>query len=1058
MAVLMLITLMMSGCQSPAMPNQSSEQAGSGITLQDLASADAIIAVESGTIAEKEILEALPNAKYLYVNSPTDGYLAVQTGKAQAYAGDQAIFASARRAGLKGLTALDETIGQAGKVAVGVSPVSPVPDLAQQINIFLAEMESEGVLADMYQRWVVDGTYNLPEIPPPSDPVRTVKIGTTGLLEPYTFYNGTELTGYEIEMMHRFAYWANVGFEIQTYDWGGIIPACATGKVDLIMSNLFDTDERDETILFSDPYIRVTTALIVPDAEVSPVSSTTLSDQTVVPVPVPGLPTLSELDGQSFAVVTGTLLDDYARTYFPQSEIISFNNAADMVTAVINQKAAACLMDEPVAQLVVQKNPRLAIVDELVLKDDYAYAAAKTEFGAMLSAQLSDFISQITTDGTLAELKAAWLGSDESVKVVGDWRNLPATHGIVHFVTVAQVEPFSYYQGTEIVGYDIDLLVRFCEAYGYGLEITDTAAGTWMAGLAGGKYDLAAAAISVTAERSQSVHFSTPNYNGGIVAVVAAPAGETPVGQAQSTLQGSSPSPSARFQTLTDFSGSVVGTLTGTVFDQILSGYMPDLSFQYFDDISSVVLALQSGRVDVVGLDEPIARLVTSQMAELTIFPQPLETDQYGFALAKNSQLTDQISALIEEFSADGTLESLQAKWFGADESQKSIAVKPADNPSGTLRYAHDPTLAPMAYIGQAGQSLGYEVELAALFAQRLGLRLEITPSNFSSLLSLISSSKADLVSGAMSITDERRQSVDFPASHYTGGIVLLVRKSDLAGDPSGVVNASNSNSQSQDPSGVSGLETTSAEGFWHAPWQQLSSSFYKNFVTENRWQLILSGIGMTLLISLLSALVGTVFGFGVCLLRLSRRRTMASLAKAFIRLIQGIPLVVLLMMLYYVVFGSVDISAVLVAVIGIAINFGVYVSEMMRTGIEAVDKGQIEAALALGYSRVQTFRKITFPQAARHFLPVYKGEFISMVKMTSIVGYIAIQDLTKVTDIIRSRTYEAFFPLVITAAIYFLLAFSLTALLDLAEIQVDPRRRSRKVKGVQETSKEVQS
>ncbi|MCD8498972.1 MAG: transporter substrate-binding domain-containing protein, partial [Clostridiales bacterium] len=329
----MLITLMMSGCQSPAMPNQSSEQAGSGITLQDLASADTIIAVESGTIAEKEILEALPNAKYLYVNSPTDGYLAVQTGKAQAYAGDQAIFASARRAGLKGLTALDETIGQAGKVAVGVSPVSPVPDLAQQINIFLAEMESEGVLADMYQRWVVDGTYNLPEIPPPSDPVRTVKIGTTGLLEPYTFYNGTELTGYEIEMMHRFAYWANVGFEIQTYDWGGIIPACATGKVDLIMSNLFDTDERDETILFSDPYIRVTTALIVPDAEVSlyhhnPLGSNGCSCSSAR-LAHPFGTGRTELCGRHWYFARRLCPD-----YFPQSEIISFNNAADMVTAV----------------------------------------------------------------------------------------------------------------------------------------------------------------------------------------------------------------------------------------------------------------------------------------------------------------------------------------------------------------------------------------------------------------------------------------------------------------------------------------------------------------------------------------------------------------------------------------------------------------------------------------------------------------------------------------------------------------------------------------------------
>jgi polar amino acid transport system substrate-binding protein len=129
--------------------------------------------------------------------------------------------------------------------------------------------------------------------------------------------------------------------------------------------------------------------------------------------------------------------------------------------------------------------------------------------------------------------------------------------------------------------------------------------------------------------------------------------------------------------------------------------------------------------------------------------------------------------------------------------------------------------------------------------------------------------------------------------------------------------------------------------------------------------------------------------------------------------------------------------------------NFAAYVSEMMRTGIDAVDRGQHEAAYALGFNRLQVFTKITFPQAARHVLPVFKGEFISMLKMTSIVGYIAIQDLTKMSDIIRSRTYEAFFPLIATALIYFVIAYGMAYLLSLVEISVDPKRRKRIVKGV---------
>ena len=183
--------------------------------------------------------------------------------------------------------------------------------------------------------------------------------------------------------------------------------------------------------------------------------------------------------------------------------------------------------------------------------------------------------------------------------------------------------------------------------------------------------------------------------------------------------------------------------------------------------------------------------------------------------------------------------------------------------------------------------------------------------------------------------------------------------------------------------------------------------------------------------------------------MRRAQTRWMNIPAKVFIRAIQGTPIVVLLMILYYIVFGGVDINGLFVAVIGFSINFAAYVSEMMRTGIDTVDRGQREAATAIGFNRFQVFLRITFPQAARHVLPVFKGEFISMLKMTSIVGYIAIQDLTKMSDIIRSRTYEAFFPLIATALIYFVIAYIMISLLSLLEMRIDPKRRRRLVRGV---------
>jgi polar amino acid transport system substrate-binding protein len=340
------------------------------------------------------------------------------------------------------------------------------------------------------------------------------------------------------------------------------------------------------------------------------------------------------------------------------------------------------------------------------------------------------------------------------------------------------------------------------------------------------------------------------------------------------------------------------------------------------------------------------------------------------------------------------------------------------------LRVAHSIAVEPMGYMGAEGKAVGYDLELMLRIGMLLDRKVEFTSVEFSGLIPMLQSGKADAAVGCLSITDERKKTVDMSDSYYDGGLYFVVRKSAGA---------------------QAALDKQPEAGFF----QGLRASFLRTFITEDRWKLVMDGLGVTVLISVCSGLLGSLMGFGICLLRRSKRRLLSLLMAGFIRLIQGTPIVVLLMILYYIIFGKVDISAIFVAILGFSVNFGVYVSEMMRTGIDAVDKGQIEAAYAIGFSRSRTFLKITFPQAAQHFLPVFQGEFISMVKMTSVVGYIAIQDLTKVSDIIRSRTLEAFFPLIATAVIYFLVANILTLLLSNIEMRLDPKRRKRTVKGV---------
>ena len=154
--------------------------------------------------------------------------------------------------------------------------------------------------------------------------------------------------------------------------------------------------------------------------------------------------------------------------------------------------------------------------------------------------------------------------------------------------------------------------------------------------------------------------------------------------------------------------------------------------------------------------------------------------------------------------------------------------------------------------------------------------------------------------------------------------------------------------------------------------------------------------------------------------------------------------MLVLLMLIFYVVFGSVNISPTLVAVIAFGMNFAAYFAEIFRAGLMGIDNGQREGGIAMGFSPVQTFIHILLPQTIVRILPIYKGEFISLVKMTSVVGYIAVHDLTKAGDIIRSRTFDAFFPLVMVAVLYFLIAALFIQGLEYLERRTDPVARRR--------------
>jgi ABC-type amino acid transport system permease subunit len=227
----------------------------------------------------------------------------------------------------------------------------------------------------------------------------------------------------------------------------------------------------------------------------------------------------------------------------------------------------------------------------------------------------------------------------------------------------------------------------------------------------------------------------------------------------------------------------------------------------------------------------------------------------------------------------------------------------------------------------------------------------------------------------------------------------------------------------------------------------ELKSQFVLNFVNEGRWKYLVNGLGITLQVTLLAVVLGIVIGVVIAIVRSTYDKNYENMrgpgrvllaigdkiCKVYLTVIRGTPVVVQLMIIYYVILASSN-NKVMVAVIAFGINSGAYVAEIIRSGIMSIDQGQFEAGRSLGFNFVQTMRYIIIPQAFKNVLPALANEFIVLLKETSVSGYIALQDLTKGGDIIRSRTYSAFMPLIAVAVVYLVMVMIFTKLVGVLE------------------------
>lgn len=213
---------------------------------------------------------------------------------------------------------------------------------------------------------------------------------------------------------------------------------------------------------------------------------------------------------------------------------------------------------------------------------------------------------------------------------------------------------------------------------------------------------------------------------------------------------------------------------------------------------------------------------------------------------------------------------------------------------------------------------------------------------------------------------------------------------------------------------------------------EDLLNRIYLSFIFQERWKFFVEGLGITLLLTAGSFIIGSLLGAAFCALKISRHRIVRKVTNAFISFLVQLPTLVLLMLFVYILFGETSLSVTIVVLFGLTLKAGAYLSDIFYTAVTAVNTGEVEAAHTLGLSRVQVFRYITLPQAISTALPVYKNQFVITLQETSVVGYLAIMDLTRASEVVTSRTYDALFGLIFVSVLYLLVGYLGNMLLNL--------------------------
>ena len=805
-----------------------------------------------------------------------------------------------------------------------------------------------------------------------------ITLGVIPAYSPYEYYENDKLTGIDIDVMQAVCDELKMELELVVLNYDSVVYDINTGKV--MMTAVFSSGYHTINMFraavdFTDVYTVSTQVYMLHEAsEEEPVISGEADEEDYIRD--------FDFEHKTIGVQLGTIGDILAGDYADNDKKVErYDKGAMAVQALLQKKIDCVIIDEQPAISFAKKNRNIAIYPKTLSVEEYAFCVSKNN-GELLN-KINRALKKIKDDATLKSIIQNYIGTDEQIGSTPYKKKDVERTGTLTVATNAEFPPYEYIGANNtIVGIDVDIMQAICDEIGMELKIEDMKFEGVLAAVQNGKADVGAAGITVTEERKSSVDFSNPYTTSKQVVMVCR-------------------------DNAVDSLEKLDGKTVGTIMDS-LGGYAVSDKYNESGDTESIgfftfdkaVKYLNQYKLDAIVADEVFVNEAADKYKDLRVLEEAVSEDKFSFSVKKgNKEILDKVNGALDKLKENGTLGKIIGNYFGASDQRGKYTYKPKGiKRSGVLKVTLNRVLYPYEYYETDGQASGMDIEILQAVCDELGLEPEFVFSEAPA--ADIKDGKSDIGVFHIGFTAEEKKQFDSTKVYYSSVQKVLTRKVEE---------------------------------------KSFLDKLYDNFIVDNRWRMITDGLLVTLRITGFAILFGLILGAFIAIVRTvhdqnGRLVILNFICKLYLAIIRGTPVMLQLMIIYFGVFASTNVSKELVAIIAFGLNSAAYVAEVIRSGINAVDKGQSEAGRCLGLSYGQTMRGIIMPQAFKNILPALLNEVIALLKETAICGTIGLMDLTKGGESIMSLTFDVFIPLIAVAIVYLTIVLILTRIVTILE------------------------